>query len=69
MSLLSNPVKISELGRAAYKTMTEEWSTKIAAERFIKLAETLQREKKPVDLFDDDGPCSKAQLMRDDWRK
>lgn len=68
ITLLSNPAKISELGRAAYKTISEEWSPKIAAERFIKLAEALQREKKPVDLFDD-GPCSKAQLMRDDWRE
>ena len=68
ITLLSNPAKISELGRAAYKTISEEWSPKVAAERFIKLADALQREKKPVDLFDD-GPCSKAQLMRDDWRK
>ncbi|MBQ7577459.1 MAG: glycosyltransferase [Synergistaceae bacterium] len=64
--LLANPAKISELGRAAYKTISEEWSPKIAAERFIKLADALQREKKPVDLFSE-GPCSKAELLPDDW--
>ena len=64
--LLANPAKCASLGRAAYKTMSEEWSPKIAAERFIKLADAIQREKKPVDVFSE-GICSKAELLRDDW--
>jgi len=64
--LLDNRNKIKEIGEKAYKTITELWSPKIAAKRFIKLTESLLNGENNIELFEN-GPCSKADIISDDW--
>ncbi len=64
--LLDNPIKQQDLGHAAYKTMLEQWNAVNAAERFIKLAETILDGNKSPDLFSD-GVCSRANIIKNDW--
>ena len=64
--LLAEPEEQRRLGKAAYRTIVEEWNAATAAERFIKLAETILAGKKSPDLYDS-GPCSRAEIMREDW--
>lgn len=64
--LLKNEDLCREYGRKAYLTMTDEWGPKIAAERFMKLSEALLNGEKHLYLFAG-GPCSKAEILRDDW--
>ncbi|MBQ7593836.1 MAG: glycosyltransferase family 4 protein [Synergistaceae bacterium] len=54
---LRNPERISEIGRNAYETLCDEWNAEIAAERFVKLAESLNAKNEPVTLWEN-GPCS-----------
>lgn len=63
---LAEPEEQRRLGKAAYRTIVEEWNAATAAERFIKLAETILAGKKSPDLYDS-GPCSRAEIMREDW--
>lgn len=57
--LLDHPNECAEMGKQAYRTMTDMWNADVAAERFIRLVEAiLNGEKKPV-LFSD-GPGSKG---------
>ena len=51
-------------GQAAYRTITEQWNAANAAERFFTLVNSLQRGD-PTPFTD--GPCSKANLLNDDW--
>lgn len=60
--LLKNPERISQLGREAYKTISNEWNAETAAKRFVTLSEALKEDSKPVNLFDD-GPCSIAPVL------
>ena len=64
-ALLSEPSRMSELGRNAYDSIASEWSPRIAAERFMKLSEALSQGMKG-DIFSE-GPCSPAPVMRDNW--
>ena len=64
-ALLSEPARISELGRNAYDSIVSEWSPKIAAERFVKLSESLSQGRKG-EIFPE-GPCSPAPILRDNW--
>ncbi len=66
--LLDNPEKCRQMGRAAYSTMVEQWNAKNAAERFLKLAEAVCENQSVPDLFDD-GVCSKAEVLTDNWFK
>lgn len=66
--LLDNRDLCRKYGRKAYLTMTEEWNPQIAAERFIKLSEAILNGNKQPDLFAS-GPCSKAEILKDDWYK
>ena len=64
ISLLQNPDRISELGRAAYHSINTLWNARTAAQRFIKLSEALRlsESNEPVNLYDD-GPCSIAPVI------
>ena len=61
-ALLDEQERIAELGRNAYRTITEEWCAETAAKRFIELAERLRVSDKPVSLWDD-GPGSVAPVI------
>ena len=66
--LLSDPAKTKRLGINAYETVTKLWNAGQAADRFYALSKAmLSGDKNPI-LFDD-GPCSKAQIIEDDWYK
>ena len=60
--LLRNPERITELGMNARETLAGEWSPQNAAQRFVKLAEALDKTTGPVSLWDD-GPCSIAPVI------
>lgn len=64
--LLENPSLRVELGRNAYQTMAQMWNAENAAKRFMKLAGTLLEGKDSENLFDD-GPCSRAEILKNDW--
>lgn len=53
-------------GRAAYETITGEWNAKEAARRFLRLAEALAAGE---DTPFTHGPCSRAEVLQDDWFK
>ena len=64
--LLDHPEKQRALGRAAYETMVTTWNAEVAAERLMTLAERILAGEKSPDLYED-GPCSKAPILEDDW--
>ena len=64
--LLDNPTEQERMGKAAYKTITEIWNARVAADRLIKLSERILSGEKYPDLYDS-GPCSKAEIIKDDW--
>lgn len=66
MHLLNNTELRQSMGRKAYQTMAETWNAKVAAERFIKLAEFLLKTENKSALFAD-GPCSDAPILKNDW--
>ncbi len=55
------------LGRNAYQTLADTWNAEVAAERFLQLAQALLDGKSP-DLFEE-GPCSRAKILRNGWYK
>lgn len=61
--LLENSNNCKELGIEAYKTMINLWSPSIASKRIIELANSLLKNI----AFDNynDGPCSKAERLKD----
>ena len=67
-SLLDNPQKRAQMGKAAYETMVNQWNAENAAKRFIELAHAVCDGTEYPDLFED-GVCSKAPLLRDHWYK
>ncbi len=52
------------LARSAYATICREWNPKVAAYRFIKLAESFLVSNKTVDCFES-GVCSRAAILKD----
>ena len=64
--LLENPDEQDRMGKAAYKTIIEEWNEKVAAERLVQLSEQLLSGNMNPDLYCD-GPCSKAEIIENDW--
>ncbi len=66
-TLLKNPEKQKELGEKAYKTITELWNAETAAERFLVFADEIEK-KGTCDLFED-GPCSRASVLKNNWFK
>lgn len=63
--VINDEEKRIRLGSAAYKQMHELWNPKVAASRVIALAETIDDNKECP--FEDDGPCSKAEYVRNNW--
>lgn len=57
--LLDNPSEQKRLGQAAYDTITEIWNARIAAERFVNLANHITDGEQSPDLYSE-GPCSRA---------
>lgn len=64
-ALLGNPELQNNFGAEAYRTILEQWSPEIAATRFMELAECILNNQEPV--FEDDGPCSRAAVISNDW--
>ena len=64
--LLDNPLEQDRMGKAAYKTITELWNAKVAAERVIRLSEKILSGDKHTNLYES-GPCSRAEIIKDDW--
>lgn len=64
--LLDNPEEQMRLGTAAYETITSLWNAEVAAQRLMTLSEHLLAGEKYPDLYED-GPCSRAEIIKDDW--
>ncbi|MBQ0036626.1 MAG: glycosyltransferase, partial [Firmicutes bacterium] len=62
-SIIDDKDKQKELGINAYKTIAETWNAKVAAERFLVLANELE---KGNDTPFSEGPCSKAVPIKDE---
>ena len=60
-SLIMNPEICKSLGKNAYNTMITLWNPKIAAQRLIRLINTLM--DKVYSKFID-GPCSPATIIK-----
>lgn len=67
VKLLEQPGLREEMGRSAYRTLAETWNADVAAERFVALAQALLDRKK-ADLFEN-GPCSRAKILKNGWYK
>lgn len=65
--LIAQPELREEMGRNAYRTLAEQWNADVAAERFIALAQALM-DGKDTHLFDE-GPCSRAKILKNGWYK
>lgn len=66
-SLLEHPERQRELGEAAYRTVLGAWNAENAAQRFLAAAERIQKSGS-CDLYDD-GPCSAATVVWNNWFK
>ena len=66
--LLDDKEFCRNIGRKAYETMVGEWSPRIAAERLISVSEDILSGGKGMGLYGS-GPCSKAEILKDDWFK
>lgn len=64
--LMDDPQKRVEMGKAAYKTLCEQWNAENAANRLLKLSQEILSGKTSPEVFDS-GVCSKAKLLKDDW--
>ena len=64
-TLLDNSRLQDTLGLESYKTITEEWSPEIAAQRLMDLSTSILNKQTPV--LPKNGPCSQAELMNNDW--
>ena len=64
-TLLDNPKLQDMLGLEGYRTITEEWSPEIAAQRLMELSSSILNKQTPV--LPEDGPCSRAELLNNDW--
>ena len=62
VKLIKNSELRKKIGVNAYKTITELWSSKIAAERFIKLSESLLGEGRAIEYKR--GPLSEAEIIK-----
>ena len=56
-----------QMGRKAYCTLTEKWNADVAAKRFLALAQA-RLNGESNNLFEN-GPCSKAGVLRNNWYK
>lgn len=64
--LLDNPKEQIRLGLSAFNTIVTEWNAEVAAERLINLCRCLSNGTTDFDTYES-GPCSKAELFKDEW--
>lgn len=65
-SLLDAPESAAVLGKKAYETLANTWNAETAAQRLLDLAQRiLSGEKSPTPY--EDGPCSKAEVLENNW--
>lgn len=64
--LLDHPAEQRRLGEAAYRTIADLWNAEIAAKRLIALSQAILDGDASPELFED-GPCSRAEIIREDW--
>lgn len=64
--LLGDRAFRENMGMQAYSTLTGLWNADAAAERFIELAKAIQA---GGDSPYESGPCSKAQILNNNWYK
>lgn len=64
--LLDDAALRRRLGEAACRTMETTWNAEVAAERFLNLCQHLLAGEKSPELYAD-GPCSRAEILRNDW--
>ncbi len=65
---LANDRKCCEqLARNAYSTLIDEWNAKMAATKFLQLSSAILENESTM-IFDE-GVCSKAEILSNDWRK
>lgn len=65
-SLLEDAEKRRQLGLQAYETMAGLWNPETAAQRLVELARRILSGETMPECYED-GPCSKAQRLRNDW--
>ena len=63
--LLNNPSIAENIGKEAYRTLTDVWNADYATDRLLKTIEQLLQ-KGYCDLYQD-GPCSKAEILKENW--
>ena len=66
LCLLKDTDRRAEIGIRAYRTIAELWNADVAAERFLELTRII-RENRETPF--PDGPCSKAEVLKDNWFK
>lgn len=64
-ALLDCSKERERISEAAYRTITDLWNAEVAAERFVLLSEEIEKHGY-CDLFED-GPCSRAAFVRNNW--
>ena len=70
MRLFDGKESIREIGECAYNTVINMWNADEAADRVIRLFETLKLQglNSAHELFSE-GPCSTAEIFSDEWEK
>lgn len=64
--LLDNKLEKNAIGKNAYLTIRNQWNAEVAVDRLSNLINSLLEGKRKPNLYDD-GVCSKAEIIRDDW--
>ena len=62
--LINNTEEREQIGKAAYRTISDVWNPNVAAERFVILVDCIKKGK-PSPF--EDGPCSPAEIIYDNW--
>lgn len=65
VELIDHPEKRMQMGKKAYQALADQWNAETAASRFLQLCQAIQ-DGRPLDLFED-GPCSRAKILRNGW--
>ena len=65
-SLISDASYREALAIEAYKTITEEWTAKMAADRLLQLYSSIKSGNVPASPFEA-GICSRAEALKNNW--
>lgn len=65
--LMDEPQYREEMGKRAYHTIADTWNAEVAAQRLLQLVEHLHSGKRGSPF--EDGPCSIAGRISNDWYK